>query len=216
MMEALSTEATASEPTRGDASTPAEIATRDRIVAAALEVFVEKGYGGTRVQDIAEHAGLTPGALYVHFPNRTKLLAEAITVEGRRIISELIEHLGQTPPGDRRISKVLTAQMVAEPLLLDRLLVEAFALASRDPDSHAQLTTTLGHLDVFISETVRTSIEIGSLDSDLDPDAVTAFFSSWILGIIVHRAIARPRPDATEMLAVVGRLMDGLGPRGER
>ena len=50
-----------------------ELDTHDRIVRAALEVFVEKGYGGTRVQDIAERAGLTAGALYVHFPNRSMI-----------------------------------------------------------------------------------------------------------------------------------------------
>ena len=57
--------------------------------AAAIEVFLEKGYGGSRVQDIARKAGYTAGALYVHFPSRTALLGEAIMLEGRQIIGRV-------------------------------------------------------------------------------------------------------------------------------
>jgi AcrR family transcriptional regulator len=41
--------------------------TRDRLLAAAVEVFVEQGYEGARVQDIARAAGLTTGAIYANF-----------------------------------------------------------------------------------------------------------------------------------------------------
>ena len=190
----------------------AEPATRDRIVAAALEVFVEKGYSGARVQDIAERAGLTAGALYVHFPNRGRLLAEAITVEGNRIISGLIEQLAQRRIGDQRVAAALTAQMVGESELIDRLLIESFALATRDEASQERLDVTLRLLDDFIAATVTDSMDRGVLDPDLDPEAVTAFFSSWIMGMIVHRAVSRPRPDADDMLAVTVRLLSGLRP----
>ncbi len=190
---------------------PFEPATRDRIVAAALEVFVEKGYSGTRVQDIAERAGVTAGALYVHFPNRAKLLAEAITMEGGRILEGLIGQL-TVEAGELRFSRALTDQLVSESQLIDRLLVEAFALASRDDESQEVLTTTLRQLDDFIAATVSAAADAGGLHPELAPDALTAFFSSWIMGIIVHRAIARPRPDHDEMLAVAAALLSGLGP----
>jgi AcrR family transcriptional regulator len=208
-METLSTDAAAAAP---NGEPVAAVATRDRIVAAALEVFVEKGYGGTRVQDIAEHAGLTAGALYVHFPNRSRLLAEAITVEGGRIVDGLIEQLVEARPGEQRIAAVLTDQMVAKSQLIDRLLVEAFALASRDDEAQVQLALTLQNLDQLISDTVHASVERGLLDPSLSPEAVTVFFSSWIMGIIVHRAISRPRPDAAEMFAVVSQMLAGLAP----
>ncbi|MCB1028277.1 MAG: helix-turn-helix transcriptional regulator, partial [Microthrixaceae bacterium] len=50
---------------RGRPGTSAD--TRDRLVAAAVEVFLERGYADTRVQDITEAAGFTTGALYAHF-----------------------------------------------------------------------------------------------------------------------------------------------------
>lgn len=38
----------------------------DQIVAAALHVFVEKGYAGTRVEEIAEAADVAPGTVYLY------------------------------------------------------------------------------------------------------------------------------------------------------
>jgi AcrR family transcriptional regulator len=186
--------------------------TRDRIVAAALEVFVEKGYGGTRVQDIAERAGLTAGALYVHFPNRSRLLSEAIVAEGRRILADLLVKLGRIQPGELRITRVLTDLMVAEPVLIDRLLVEAFALASRDEESREQLDAALHRLDSLIHDNVQVALETGALDDQLEPDAVASFFSAWIMGIIVHRAIGRPRPAVDGTTEVIARLLNGLNP----
>ena len=48
--------------------------TRERIHAAGLELFDERGYTGTSVRDLAEHCGLTPGALYNHYASKDDLL----------------------------------------------------------------------------------------------------------------------------------------------
>ena len=49
------------------AALPDTSSTRDRLLAAAVDVFVEQGYEGARVQDIARGAGLTTGAIYANF-----------------------------------------------------------------------------------------------------------------------------------------------------
>src|SRR5437879_8759124 len=52
--------------------------TRDRLVAAAAEVFAEKGYDRAGVQEIARRAGLTTGAIYGRFSGKAELLQAAI------------------------------------------------------------------------------------------------------------------------------------------
>lgn len=49
--------------------------TRDRILNAAAGLFYEKGVSGTTLEDIAESAGLTRGAIYWHFKNKLDLFA---------------------------------------------------------------------------------------------------------------------------------------------
>ncbi|CAN0623198.1 HTH-type transcriptional regulator TtgR [Burkholderia multivorans] len=49
------------------------LATRNRILDAAEHVFFEKGVSHTSLADIAQHAGVTRGAIYWHFANKSEL-----------------------------------------------------------------------------------------------------------------------------------------------
>src|SRR3972149_6794226 len=44
--------------------------TRQRILEAAIEVFAQKGYHDTAVDDIVRASDTSKGAVYFHFPNK--------------------------------------------------------------------------------------------------------------------------------------------------
>ena len=48
-------------------------ATRERLLAAARELFGERGYEGTSVEAVLERSGVARGALYHHFPAKADL-----------------------------------------------------------------------------------------------------------------------------------------------
>lgn len=48
------------------------------ILRAALELFVEKGFAATRLDDVAERAGLSKAAIYLYFEDKTALLQGVI------------------------------------------------------------------------------------------------------------------------------------------
>lgn len=50
--------------TRRKQARPAEL------LAAALDCFVEKGFAGTRMEDIARRAGVAKGTFYLYFPSK--------------------------------------------------------------------------------------------------------------------------------------------------
>jgi AcrR family transcriptional regulator len=54
---------------------------RDEIVDAAKKVFVRKGFHATTIPDIAQEAGLTSGAVYLHFDSTDDLFQELIAAE---------------------------------------------------------------------------------------------------------------------------------------
>jgi AcrR family transcriptional regulator len=78
------------------------------IVAAALEVFVERGYAATKLADVARRAGVTKGTLYLYFESKEALfkavvretivpviaqgeaLAQSFTGSARELMEQLI------------------------------------------------------------------------------------------------------------------------------
>ncbi|WP_433217893.1 TetR/AcrR family transcriptional regulator [Dactylosporangium sp. CS-047395] len=68
---------------------------RERIVVAALELFVEQGYDDTTVAQIAERAGLTKSTFFRHFRDKRELL-----VAGQETLSRLLaEGIAAAPAG---------------------------------------------------------------------------------------------------------------------
>jgi AcrR family transcriptional regulator len=49
-------------------------ARRDEVLDAALELFTEKGFAATRVEDIAQKAGISKGTIYLYFPSKEALM----------------------------------------------------------------------------------------------------------------------------------------------
>lgn len=80
--------------------------TRRRVVEAAGTCFVERGYGGTSLKDIAARAGVSAETVKAHGPKRALLLAafeQAFAgVEGNEPISEseMAQALAEIPDSD--------------------------------------------------------------------------------------------------------------------
>ncbi len=55
------------------------IKTRERLLAAALELYMVKGYHNTTVDEIAKGAGLSTGIAYRYFKNKKELLLAALS-----------------------------------------------------------------------------------------------------------------------------------------
>ncbi len=53
-------------------------ATRAKVLAAAIEVFAERGYAGASIESIAEASGMTIGALYSNFTGKRELFLSAL------------------------------------------------------------------------------------------------------------------------------------------
>ena len=48
------------------------------LMAAALELFVEKGFAGTRLEDVSARAGVSKGTLYLYFDSKEALFKAVI------------------------------------------------------------------------------------------------------------------------------------------
>jgi len=63
----------------------------EEITAAALDLFVERGFANTRLEDVATRAGISKGTLYLYFANKEELF-KAVVREG--LVSPIAEMRG--------------------------------------------------------------------------------------------------------------------------
>jgi AcrR family transcriptional regulator len=61
----------------------------ERLIRTGRRLFLEQGYGNVSMQQIAEHAGMTKGAPYYHFENKTALFVAV----SRQVIEDLRDGL---------------------------------------------------------------------------------------------------------------------------
>jgi AcrR family transcriptional regulator len=66
--------------------------TRERILAVAMELFIQQGYEATSLRQIADRLGVTKAALYYHFQSKDELLL-AILQPANQLLDDLLDRL---------------------------------------------------------------------------------------------------------------------------
>lgn len=163
--------------------------TRQNLLAAALDVFSRKGYSATRVEDIANQANVTTGAIYHHFDGKSALytaLIEENSARANKLAQQIVE-AGGTPA-----------------TVLRRLLVRMFEFGEVDKEYRSVL-------ELFLN-TSEITPELAAINEQIleSRRILVQFFSNLIQeGIAEGEFQSRVSPENTA-LALVG-FMNGMG-----
>lgn len=74
------------------------------LLAAALALFVEKGFAATRAEEVAQRAGVSKGTLYLYYPSKEELLKAVIR---QYLSSEIAEGAAQAARFEGSASEAL-------------------------------------------------------------------------------------------------------------
>jgi len=187
--------------------------TRDRLVAAALEVFVEQGYEGARVHDIARAAGLTTGAIYANYRDKAELLFDAIASRAGAEVDALLERASGTEA--RELLEVLGGALLHRETNGPPLLLDALVAARRDDDLGELLRARIAGRERHLAELVERAKADGGIDPDVDTDALTRFCIVLALGALAVRTLGLTPPDRDDWQALIHRLLDAIAPEEE-
>lgn len=180
---------------------------RERLLDAAARVFAEKGYDGTRIQDVVREAGLSTGAVYGRFTSKTDLLREAV----------ITRSMPQVAQGSGAAAKVadLVARGAADlsPGLTDpeAILLETYVTSRREPEVAAALTDANESWRAAVAPLVEAALVDGTVDEGVDPEAVLFLVRVLRIGMLLHRGSGLPTPDADGWEALVGRVVASFG-----
>jgi AcrR family transcriptional regulator len=150
--------------------------TRQRLLAEAQRLFRERGYAATSLEQIAEAAEVTKGAIYGHFASKEDLLLsalEAATTPTHDYVPMLND---QSRPLRERLAEFSRAVAVDDPRdpedLADlAMILEFFAALLRAPDA----------LERYSAKLERRLQELADTDSDQPKDGNTAV-EVWTIG----------------------------------
>jgi AcrR family transcriptional regulator len=155
-----------------------------RLMAAAVESFAARGYHATTTRDIATAAGMSPAALYVHFPAKSAVLF-AISRSGHERTLAMVQS---------------TVAGQGDPVETMRLLVERFVawharrhvvarvvqheLDALTPDDHQTVLALRRATEGLVRDLITRGVEAGVFTV---PDVRTAARAVLSLGIDVAR-----------------------------
>jgi AcrR family transcriptional regulator len=185
-----------------------DLSTRDRLIAAAIEVFAEQGYEGARLQDIARAAGLTTGAVYANYRGKAELLFDAIGARAGVELDGLLQ--GPTNLGARAVLERLGDRLPEPRETPPPLLIDALAAARRDDDLAALLRERLARREAKLADVVVRAKHDGSITDAVSTETFARFCTMLATGALVLRGLGIEQPDPAAWHALIARLLDSL------
>ncbi|MCI2422073.1 TetR/AcrR family transcriptional regulator [Saccharopolyspora sp. K220] len=142
---------------------------RERILAAAGELFAEHGFNATPTSRIAERAEVPKGLIHYYFRRKQDLLTALVDgLPDERVASDRIAVRGDVAGSLRRLVGELDARLESS-LLLSHLLW-------READTHVAVREALQRRFRAVAEQIRLVIELalppGPVSSDIDTAAL--------------------------------------------
>lgn len=166
--------------------------TRTQLLDAAERLFSERGVAGTTLNDIATAAGLTRGAIYWHFQNKTDLihaLWDRVALPLQQSFDELEQFMPDDPLGRLQIkaTTVLT-QVVRDTQVRNLLSILLLKCEYVDAPGGLRDGYLLKRTDCLarITEGFKEAIAKGQLPADLNEKFAAIGMMSLIDGLSFH------------------------------
>lgn len=191
--------------------------TRERVLAAAIELIDDKGEAGLRVVDVADRAGVVPGSIYTHFANRDELVMAARVEQYLAAVGTDVERIGAAVR-DATDADDLVARMRSvsrEASATDRAdqrwrRAEILGAARRRPQLAARLGQSQHAVNQQLCAIAKVGQERGVLDPSLDPMALSLFVQAFTFGLLLADVDPETELDPDAWLDVVSRFTSAV------
>lgn len=115
--------------------------TRTQLLDAARNVFAERGFAGASLDEVAEEAGLTKGAVYSNFANKEDLVLAVLDDSFNRRMDQALSavDLDGTLEEQARVGGSIFMAKFEEERWVDLLFLDFVTYAARNPEFGARL-----------------------------------------------------------------------------
>lgn len=163
-------------------------ARRLQIIQVTLDLFVERGYYGTKTSQISKRAGISEGLLFHYFPTKEILLEELIKIglEGMRIPMQIYAENGLD--FFRQFTEKLFCEVAKKPFIAQMFVFMSHVVRSQDiPERLRKLAFSVNTIAYSQSK-----VELGQQDGSIRQGDITALSNMYwctIHGIMEQYAL---------------------------
>lgn len=157
--------------------------TRKKLINAALELFSNKGYHGTTMDDIAQKANVAKGTVYYNFPSKAALFAELV-VEGINYILNRVElKLNNEEKRSEQIREIINL-LIGICFKYDNLAIILFHELGNSLDKEVKkvIEARMKKLVKYIEEIIAYGVKQGEFKK-IDPKITAAALLGTINGV---------------------------------
>ena len=178
---------------------------RRRILAAATEVFLERGFGGASVDEIAAAAGFSKGAVYSNFEDKDALFLALVDEEFAWRLDQLRAALEDAPDDPHAGAEVAGRSMIralAAHQDLHVLFSEFRVHADRSPDTRRRFAERRSKIRATLAETVAAYAERAGVELAMPPDHLATVLLALTNGLALER-LGQPEAVPDELFGEV-------------
>jgi AcrR family transcriptional regulator len=184
-------------------------ATRARLLQAAARVYAAHGFAGATLDDVAEEAGLTKGAVYGHFGSKDNLL---VALMEEYLAAEIAEQVALFDRDETTWKRPLAGgdqwmqELDATPDAF-RLLIEFWLAAARDEQLRVRFAAGLEALREMFATFARDSAADAGLPAS---DEAARHFANVGLGLSLGLGLIRVADRDRVSPALLGTTLSAL------
>jgi AcrR family transcriptional regulator len=170
-------------------------ARRDQMLTAAAALIAERGFGDTRIADVAERVGASPALVVYYFGTKDQLLTEALRYSEKDFYSAAEAMLASTPGIVPRLETLVAWTCLPEEQEQSPgtwgLWFDLWAQAFRHPEVKKDRVELDQAWRSMISRVVRDGVQAGEIEA-LDVEEFAIAFAALLDGLSIQTALEDP------------------------
>ncbi len=205
-----------------DLSTPKRLSreqsqarTRERLLDAGQRLFVQRGYGGVSIRDIAEEAGYSQGAFYSNFKDKEAVLLELLRghmeAEAAQLAS-LCEGLAERDGADVIAALEAWSATLSEQVDWTKLSIELQLHAGRSAVFAAEYRAVWEAHRAALGRVLARLFELTGKTAPAAPEELAAGFMALAHGLGLQRAVHDDGACGRMIMVFLRALLAGAAP----
>jgi len=166
---------------------------RQRILLAAIKVFSNKGFHGSKVSDIAKEADVADGTIYLYFKNKDDILIQLFDESLKVLLGEMKQALEKSNDPLERIRIFIQMHLASVEKYQSVAEVMQLELRQSHKFMNEQIPRRFTDYLNLISETVQMGQKAGIIKRDLAPAMVKRAVFGAMDEIALHWVLTKQR-----------------------